>query len=256
MSNKLIYTIVLGYFFLLLIAPLLSTHDPRQTNTANIASTPTTEHWLGTDQLGRDVYSRLLHGGQRTVSIAGLALAIATIPALLLGIFSQLAPRWAGECLKILLNTLLAFPALLMALIVLTTLGRGFTQIAIATGIAQMPYMLQVICETLSQQTARPHILAAQSLGATQWHILYKHILPHALPVIVAYVATTFSYCIINSAALSLLGLGSDPSIPEWGTMLASGRAIYRVAPLTALAPAVAITLTVILTNKLSNTIR
>ena len=249
---KPISILTLGFLLFWLISPLLSTHNPTRTNPENTLQAPDSTHLFGTDSLGRDVLSRTLHGGQRTLSIALLSLLIAVVPALFLGSASSYA-QMLDTIIVMLMTAALAFPSLLFALVILTLLGRGALPIAIATGIAQSPFYFQVVRSLLQQERSRDYIIAAESLGASQWHILIRHILPNARPTLVAYGAVTFSYCIINSAALSLLGLGGDPSIPDWGVMLASGRTAFRAAPWAAIAPAVAISLTVILTNKLAD---
>ncbi|MGJ3237884.1 MAG: ABC transporter permease [Anaerolineae bacterium] len=249
--NRPVWVIML-WFGIILLAPVLSTHDPRQTNPANILQAPNAEYIFGTDALGRDIYSRTLHGGQRTLIITLGAAMIAIIPALLLAMFTLLHPI-IQQVTTVLLNALLAFPSLLGALVILTLLGRGAVPIAIATGIAQAPFYLQVSRDILYQQSARPHILAARSLGASEWHIIRHHILPNATQSLAAYAGVIIAYCIINSAALSLLGLGGDPSLPDWGVMLATGRTAFRSAPWAALAPALAITITLTLINRASH---
>jgi len=244
------------YLCLILIAPIFSTHDPRQTDATNILQAPDTSHFFGTDNLGRDVYSRTLHGGQRTILLASAALAIAVIPALLLAMLNFISPAIVDKLVEIFLNAWLAFPSLLIALVILALSGRGFMPIAIATGLAQLPYFLQVARSTFKQSQSHEYITAAKSLGASDWHIVARHILPASRPTLMAYTGITFAYCIINSAALSLLGLGGDPSIPDWGVMLATGRTTFRVAPWTAFAPGIAISLTVILINKLADSLR
>lgn len=240
------------YLCLLLVAPVLSTHNPQQTNPSNTHQPPSALHFFGTDNLGRDVYSRTLHGGQRTILIASLAASIAISSSLVLAILTIVRGEVAHQITTIILNAVLAFPSLLIALVTLTLLGRGFLPIAIATGIAQLPYYLQVSLSVMQQEQSRDYILAARSLGAPSWRIALYHILPNILPTLTAYATVTFSYCIINGAALSLLGLSGDPSIPDWGVMLASGRTAFRTAPWAILAPAVAISLTVILMNRIA----
>lgn len=241
---------------LIMIAPFANNTDPRLTDPRNVSQAPDSTHIFGTDNLGRDVFSRTLHGGQRTIAISITASLIAILPALLLAVLNQIHPTYTDRGLIILLNAWLAFPSLLIALVILTLLGRGFFPVAIATGLAQSPFYLQVARGILHQESSHPYVTASQSLGASNWHIVMTHILPNARPTLTAYASITFTYCVINSAALSLLGLGGNPAIPDWGIMLASGRTAFRTAPWSAIAPGLAISITVILVNKLADTFR
>lgn len=248
--------ISLAWLSFLLIAPIFSPHNPRQTNPENIQQAPSITHLFGTDNIGRDVFSRTIHGGRRTIFISLVAMTIAIVPAILVAILNSMSSQWFDAVIQILLNALLAFPSLLVALVILTLLGRGFFPIAIATGIAQFPFYLQIARNIFKQEQSRQYVIAAKSLGASNLHITIYHIIPNARPTLIAYASITFAYCIINSAALSLLGLGGDPSIPDWGVMLATGRDAFRSAPWSAFAPALAISFTVILANKLADTLR
>lgn len=253
---KPIVIIAILWIALLLFVPFVSPYNPRQTNPENTLQAPNASHIFGTDNIGRDVFSRTLHGGQRTVLIAFIATLIATIPALLLATLSIIGNQTTDALIQILLNTFLAFPSFLIALVILTLLGRGFLPIAIATGLAQFPFYLQVTRGLFKQENSRQYVTAGKSLGASNLHILIYHILPNARPTLTAYASITFAYCIINSATLSLLGLGGDPSIPDWGVMLATGRDSFRYAPWSAIAPSITISITVILANKLADHFR
>ena len=253
---KPIIVICIAWIGLFLITPIISPHNPRQTNPENIQQAPSSAHLFGTDNIGRDVFSRTLHGGQRTIVVSLIATMIAIFPAMIMAIVSNMSFQWLDNLTKILLNTFLAFPSLIVALVVLALLGRGFLPIALATGIAQFPFYSQVARNIFKQEQSRQYVVAAKSLGASNLHIIVYHIIPNARPTLTAYASITFAYCIINSAALSLLGLGGDPAIPDWGVMLATGRDSFRVAPWSAFAPAVAISITVILANKLADNLR
>lgn len=240
------------WFALLLLAPILPLANPSQTDPSRTLEAPSSEHLLGTDNAGRDVLSRVLLGGQRSILTATLAASIAIIPALILGILAGINTR-ADTLISILLNTFLAFPALLLALVVLTLLGRGLLPIAIATGLAQLAFYARLVRTLILQSRQESYVLAAEALGATPWQILRWHLLPSSQPQLFAYASVTWAYCLINSSALSLLGLGTDPSLPDWGVMLATGRETFRHAPWAVLAPAIALIISVSLVNKLAD---
>jgi peptide/nickel transport system permease protein len=248
---KIIFLLLL-WIALLLAAPLLPLPDPSRTDPSRTLEAPSLEHLFGTDNAGRDVLSRSLYGGQRSIFTATLAASIAILFALLLGIVAGISTK-ADRPLVILLNTMLSFPALLLALVILTLLGRGILPIAIATGVSQIAFYARLVRGLIQQNRHQAYVLAAEALGASNWHILIRHLLPNAVPQFLAYASVTWVYCLINSSALSLLGLGNDPSQPDWGIMLATGRETFRHAPWAVLAPATAIVLTVILVNRMAD---
>lgn len=236
--------ILLSIVLLVLGAPLLTSFDPLRTNTANILQAPDAIHLLGTDMLGRDVFSRVLYGGRNTLAMAMIATGIAVCGGGFLGI---VAGFWLKQWRIVdrLLDAWLALPALLIALIVLTLLGRGLLAISLALGMAQVAPFARVVRSTMIAGSVAGYVEAARSLGASRWHILWRHLVPYGVPVWVRYAAMIFGYTIMNGAALSFLGLGGEPAIPDWGVMLADGRQGFRQAPWVALAPGVMITLTI-----------
>lgn len=235
---------------LLLCAPLFATHDPLTTGSASLAQAGN-GHLLGTDALGRDLYSRLLYGTQRTVIISLIALFTAIFPGAILGLAAG-GSNWRVLDLMVtaLINALLAFPTVLLALLLLTLLGRGLLPLAIAAGVPFIAPYAHFVRATVLAIRVKPHIEAAQALGARGWEILLRHILTNAVPDMLSYAGVMFSYTIITSAGLNFLGLGGDPSAPELGAMIQEGRSVLRTAPLAALLPCLIITLLVIVVNR------
>jgi peptide/nickel transport system permease protein len=240
------------WILLLLAVPLLPLPDPSRTDVEHTVEAPSFEHPFGTDNAGRDIFSRTLYGGQRSIFTASLAAGIAIVFALLMAMASGIS-RKLDKPLVILLNTMLAFPALLFALVILTLLGRGFLPVAIATGVSQIAFYARLARGLILQNQHQGYVLAAEAGGANRWQILTWHILPNARPQLLAYASVTWVYCLINSSALTLLGLGNDPSQADWGIMLATGRETFRHAPWAVLAPALAMIFTVILVNRLAD---
>lgn len=240
---------LIGLFMVLFAAPLTTDRNPRTTNPENQLAQPSITYPLGTDYLGRDVFIRVLYGGQRTILIAATATGIAVSIGLIFGILASYTPL--KQPATMLIDASLAFPSLLLALVILTLLGRGSISIAIAVGISQSPFFARITRAAINNILSEGYIESATSLGATQWHILKTHILRNTRPMLLAYAALVFGYSIINSAALSLLGLGQDPSVPDWGTMLADGRSAFRFAPWIAIAPGLLISLVVICINRI-----
>jgi peptide/nickel transport system permease protein len=245
----------LGVILLLVIfAPLLAPSDPLRIDEEALMVAPfqSPQHPLGTDRLGRDVLSRALYGGQHTLMIAGGATLLAVTIGLMFGLLAG-AGNWADRIISTLLNALLAIPGLILAFVVLTLLGRGEISLALATGIAQVAPYARVVRGAVIGTESATYVEAAEALGATRGRILLRHILPNISTTLLAYGAAVFSYCILNSAALSFLGFGAEPGTPDWGVMLAEGRAGFRTAPWVSFVPGVLITLVVAAVNRISN---
>jgi peptide/nickel transport system permease protein len=214
---------------------------------------PSLQHVLGTDLFGRDVLSRALHGGRYTLLVAGLSTVLAAIPGVLLGVLATVRDHRLDDITLIIINALLALPGLLIALAILTVLGSGISSLIIALALAQVAPIAYTTRTVILVLNAESYIDAARNLGATPIHILMYYLLPNALPTLMAYASVTFSYIILNGAALTFLGVGIEPGIPEWGVMLSEGRDAFRTAPWIGLAPGIGITLTVWAVNALAD---
>jgi ABC-type dipeptide/oligopeptide/nickel transport system permease subunit len=248
--------IVLGIILgLALLSPVLTDFDPLKTNTDELNQPPGGIHPLGTDLLGRDVLSRLLYGGQRSLLVTALAALVAVVPGLCLGLLAGWFGGWVDQGIMTVVNTLLAFPALLLALVCLTLLGRGAVPLALATGLAQMAGYISVVRGAVIGVREQTYVEAARSIGVGNGWILVRHILPNVQGTVLAFAGVVFSYCLLNSAGLSFLGLGGEPGIPDWGVMLAESRMAFRVAPWVSIAPGLAITVTVMAVNRLADEI-
>lgn len=233
-----------------LLAPLLATHDPLTTDTETVRQLPSMEHWLGTDALGRDVWSRLMIGGWRTFAVAALASTIALLPGIFIGLLLSGAPRFWIEIADVGLNAVLAFPNLILALIVLTLVGQGAVPLALAIGLAQIAPTIRVVRGAAQTIRAEGYLESAWALGASTQRIVLVHMLPNIAPTLLAYAGVVFSYSLLNSAALSFLGLGGEPGIPDWGVLLAEGRQGFRTAPWIALSAGIAVTASVMIVNR------
>ncbi|MBZ0318618.1 MAG: ABC transporter permease [Anaerolineae bacterium] len=237
------------------ITPQLANHDPLKPNSGDELASSSDEYWLGTDYLGRDVFSRLMVGGQRTLSAAFIATGIAITGGLLLGGLLIIAPAPLRWLLSIFLDALLAFPSILTALVILTALEPSLWTLALALGIAAIPLYAQVAADALRGTLSEPFIEGARSIGASPFYILRRHIIPTALPTLAAFGSVIFSWSLIYQAALTFLGLGGDISQPDWGTMLAQGYRTIRETPLLVIAPGGMLMICVLLANWFADTI-
>jgi peptide/nickel transport system permease protein len=256
MSVRLPLMVLAMILALTIFAPFITALDPMKTD-ENAQAVPPFQTWahpLGTDRFGRDVFSRTLYGGRHTLMIAASATLIAIGGGVLLGLGGEMG-KWSELVMTILISALLAIPSLLLALMLVTLLGQGTLALLLATGIAQIaPYARMVQGVALSVRSS-PYVEGAQAIGAARSRIVLHHILPNIMPTLLAYGGAVFSYCILNSAALSFLGLGGAPGTPDWGVMLADGRAGFRTVWWVSLAPGICITLTVWAVNQLSDSL-
>jgi peptide/nickel transport system permease protein len=205
--------------------------------------------------LGRDVYSRVIYGGRRTLGVALLTVGVTLVPGLMIGLAAGYFGRWVDRALMILMDALLAFPSLLLALALVSLLGNGAVQIALAVGVAGTPAYARVTRAAVLEARERPFVEVARGLGARPVGILWRHILPTIAPPLLAFAGVTLSWAILNSAALMFLGYGGDLSAPDWGIMLADGRQAFRTAPWVAIAPGVALSVTVLAINMLAGSL-
>lgn len=236
----------------LIVGAQLTPFSPTDTNPADAAQPPDKTHWLGTDHLGRDVLSRVLHGGLRTIGIATAATGTAALMGGGLGLFIGFGVHgWGLLVFKAFVNAVLAFPQLLVALLILTLLGHGGGQVALAVGLAQSASFARITYGAVVAISVLDYIRSAEALGAVRGHILRWHILPNIQPAFLGYAGLVFAYSIINSAGLAFLGLAGSPGWPDWGVMLAEGRTVFRTAPWVSLAPGIAISITIWMVNRL-----
>ncbi|MBW4717873.1 ABC transporter permease [Saccharothrix sp. SC076] len=225
---------------------MLAPYAPDDIDLVRALAPPGPEHWLGTDQLGRDVLSRVVHGTATTL-LAGLgSIAGAVTLGSSLGIFAATAHlRVAGAIMRA-TDVLLAFPGLLLALLVVTAIGPGAINSAVAIGSAAAPGFVRLARSRALVVGRSGYVQAAVALGRSRGEIYLCHLVPNTLPPVLALATVNVGSAIIAGSSLGFLGLGPEPPSPEWGTMLAEGRDFLGAAPAMAVAPGVAVTLVVL----------
>jgi len=239
-----------------LAAPLLSPHDPLKMSPADQFLPPSREHPAGTDLFGRDVATRVLYGGRLSLGIGMLAVPIAAIPGTLLGLLAGYYGGVVDRLVSWLVDVMLAFPSILLALTLIAVLGTGAANVVLAVGIAGIPQYARLVRGQALSIRRRPYIRAAWTIGCTNTRILLRHILPNVLGPIIVLATLDVGWAILNASALSFLGLGVQPPTPEWGAMLNEGRGYLRAAPWVTAAPGLAIALTVLSVNLLGDALR
>ena len=224
----------------------LAPYDPLDASARLAFQAPSNVHWLGTDENGRDVLSRLIYGVRSSLFMGLAATALGLAWGTLLGLIAGLGPRWLDGALMRGIDVLLSFPDLLLALVIITFFGQGTANLILAVGIAGVPrYVRLVRAQTLTVRNAG-YVESAVTLGQSQLAVVLRHILPNAFKPVLILATIGIGGAITAGAALSFLGFGAPPPAPEWGGMLAIGRSFLANAPWLVAWPALIITLTVV----------
>jgi len=244
-------------FLLLTALPFLFTgHDPIGKDLAHRLMPPSATHWFGTDDLGRDVFARVVYGARISLMVGLLSVGIAMVLGSLVGVTAGYFGGKLGEFLMRGIDVLLAFPSILLAILIVAILGPGLINAMIAIGIVNVPIYARLLRSTTLQLRNQEFIEAAHSVGASDWYIIFKHILPNCLSPLIVQVTLGIGAAILETAGLSFLGLGAQPPTPEWGTMLAQAKDFIRTAPWTLMFPGLAITMVVVAFNLMGDGLR
>jgi peptide/nickel transport system permease protein len=253
---------LVGFFVLIAIfAPLIAPYDPRGVNLLLVGNGccpgPSAHHWFGVDQLGRDEFSRILYGARFSLVIGLVAVASGLSVGLLLGSIAGYLGGFIGSVIMRAMDVMLAIPGLLLAIGIVAALGAGFTQIMIAVGVTNIPIFARLLRGSVLAQRESDYVLAARSVGVKRRWILFSHILPNAMSPLIVQGTLAMATAIIDVAGLGFLGLGpQDPGTPEWGTMLTDVDRYLQSAPYLAIAPGVAIVLSVLGFNLIGDGLR
>jgi ABC-type dipeptide/oligopeptide/nickel transport system permease subunit len=231
------------------LAPLLTSTDPMAADAARVLIPPGGGSFLGADALGRDVLTRLLWGGRWTLGMGLISLTVAVGLGLPTGLLAGAFGHWIEVVLMRVVDALLAFPGLLLAMAVVALMGRGMVAVAVAVGLAAAPAYARVARSAVLEVRVQPYVEAARAVGCSEGRIMARHVLPNAAAPLLAFAATQLGWVLLNGAALNFLGLGVQPGTPEWGAMLADGRGYLRQAPWASTFPGLALTLTVLAAN-------
>ncbi len=238
-----------------LVPSLFTTYDPYATAPVARLTPPGAAHWFGTDELGRDLYTRVVFGATLTIQAALSAIAIALVAGLTLGVVSGFFGGWVDAVLMRVVDVSLAIPGLLMALAVVTALGFGTLPVAIAVGVGIVPGFARTTRAEVLRVKTLPYIEAARASGATRSRILLHHVLPNAWGPVAVLAVLDFGVAILSVAALSFLGFGAAPPAAEWGTLIARGRDYLVTAPWVSLLPGLFVGLVVISLNHVARTL-
>lgn len=242
--------------FLVVAAPLLTPYDPLAMSPDQQFLPPSRDHLAGTDLFGRDVATRVLYGGRLSLGIAALAVPMAALPGMALGLLAGYHGRWADQLIGWLVDVMLSFPSILLALIVVAALGPGVTNVVGAVAIASIPSYARLVRGQVLSARRQPYVRAAVTVGCSNLRVVVRHIVPNILGPILVLATLDVGWAILNASALGFLGLGVQPPIPEWGSMLNEGRGYLYNAPWVTVAPGLAIAVTVLAVNLLGDALR
>lgn len=239
-----------------LAAPIIAPRDPAESTLGATRATPSSEYVLGADELGRDILSRIIYGSRVALLVAVLAIGAATLVGGGIGLLAGFVGGWVDEVLMRLMDILLAFPYLLLAIAIVSALGSGVERTTIAVGIWAVPNFARVVRGQVLTIKERDYVLAARALGARTPRLMLIHITPNTIAPIIVFASLYMANAILLEAALSFLGLGVQPPQSSWGLMVASGRDYLRVAPHITTFPGIAIMITVLGFNLLGDGLR
>lgn len=247
MVPPVLVAIVVAIFAI--FGPVIAPHDPNAQDLFNTLQNPSRQFWLGTDDLGRDLASRII-AGARTAVVGPLLVAFG---ALVIGNALGLVSGYFGGRLDALImrwvDLMYALPGLLVAIVLIGVVGGGYTLAVALLIVLTSPYDTRLVRGATLEQRPRPYVEAARALGLPSWRIMFWHIWPNVLPLVVANSFLNFAFSLVSLSALSFLGLGVGPGTPDWGRMLAENRNLLFGTPLAALAPAAMIVVTAASTN-------
>ena len=239
-----------------LLAPWIAPFNPNKILSGEPLIGPTSQHWFGTDDLGRDLFSRVLWGGRESLRVAMTGLGVAVAIGLVVGTVSGFFGGWVDNLIQRANDVMLAFPFILLLLSIVSILGPSLITVMIAVGIAVAPNYIRLVRGTVLNIRQNEYVTAAQALGASSARLMFRHVLPNIVPTILVYASTDLGYNIMATAGLSFIGLGAQPPSPEWGAMLNYGRDFIDQAWWMSVFPGLPIVLSVLFINLLGDGLR
>ena len=242
--------------FCAVFAPVLAPYDPYESNLPQALQPPSSEHIMGTDELGRDIFSRILYGARISLIVGVEAVGLALIFGVILGALAGFYGGKTDTGIMGIMDIMLSFPDILLAIAFMTVMGRGVDKAVIAIGIVSIPQYARIVRGSVLSVKENVYVTAARAIGNSDFRLIFVHILPNVLAPIIVRATIGVSIAILAAAALGFLGLGVEPPTAEWGTMLGSGRQTIFNAPHIVTFPGLAITLTVMAFNLLGDGLR
>ena len=248
--------IIVLMLLMMIFSPWLATHDPNAIDLTARLLPPSAAHWFGTDEVGRDLFSRVLVGSQQSILAGLVVVAIAGMIGSLLGCLSGVLGGRADAIIMRIMDMMLAIPSILLAIAIMAALGPGIEKAVVAIGLVAIPEYARIVRSEILSIKENDYVAAARVVGDSNAAIIFRHVLPNVLPSIIVRATLGISTAILDAAALGFLGLGVQPPAAEWGDMLGRGRNELFRAPWLMIFPGMAITLTVLAFNLLGDGVR
>jgi peptide/nickel transport system permease protein len=248
--------VVLAFVLMALLAPWIAPHDPLASNFLAVRRPPSATHWFGTDEVGRDVFSRVIWGTRISLLAGVIPVTLAVFISVPVGLISGYAGGWIDMVLMRITDAMLAVPYLIVAIALAAFLGPDMWNAMIAIGIASLPVFLRLSRAAAMTVRAEDYIEAARAVGASPWRIATKHMVPNMAPPLLVQASIMTATAIIAEASLSFLGLGQQPPAPSWGSMLNAAQRHMVAAPWMAVAPGLMIFTLVVALNMLGDGLR
>ncbi|WP_229704035.1 nickel transporter permease [Caldalkalibacillus thermarum] len=248
--------IILFFVLLALTAPFITSYEYHEQDMMNRLQPPSSEHWFGTDDFGRDIFTRIVYGARISLQVGFFAVTGALVFGTLLGMLAGYYGGWVDMLISRLFDIMLAFPAILLAIAIVAILGPSLENALIAIAIVNIPIFGRLVRSKVLSLKEEEFVMAAKAQGMRNSQIIVQHILPNSLAPIIVQASLGFGTAILEAAALGFLGLGAAAPTPEWGKMLSDSRAFIQSAPWTVLAPGLSIMLLVLGFNLIGDGLR
>ena len=248
--------IVVLFLITAAIAPLLAPYSPNEQDLRNALSGPSREHLLGTDSFGRDSLSRIIYGSRISLMVGVIAVGIAATAGMILGLIAGYFGGWSYVIIMRIMDALMAFPMILLALLITSVLGGGLINVMIALGISLMPGYARIMCGQVLSVRENDYVLAGRSIGSTNLRIMVRHIFPNSFQPILVLVTMMMGATILAEAGLSYLGIGVEVTTATWGGMINDGYNFLTTDPILSFAPGIAIMLVVFGFNMVGDGLR
>jgi peptide/nickel transport system permease protein len=248
--------IIIGFIAIAVLAPLIAGYDPTKQSWTLVRKAPSALHWFGTDEVGRDLFARIIYGARASLLAGVVSVGIAMALGIPLGLMAGYGPGWADLVISRVVDAMLACPFLILAIAFAAFLGPSLTNAMIAIGITATPIFARLTRGQVMSVRNEDYVESARAIGNPRWRIALRHILPNILPQLFVQATLTIATAIIAEASLSFLGLGQQPPQPSWGSMLNSAQRFLTNAPWMAMFPGIAIFLVVLSFNLLGDGLR
>jgi peptide/nickel transport system permease protein len=238
-----------------LAAPFVAPYDPLHVDAMRRLQPPSSEHWFGTDDFGRDLFSRVLHGARLSMWVGGMTVVLACAAGIVIGLVAGYFSRVDNPVMRV-MDGFMAFPSVILAIAIMAALGPRVLNVIVALAIVQTPRVARVVRGVVLQLREFDFVEAARALGTDDRRIILRHILPNCLSPLIVQTTFVFAYAVLTEASLSFLGVGAPPEVPSWGNILSEGRVYLRRAPWIAMFPGLAIMATVLGSNLMGDGLR